>query len=77
MKYQLFPHIAERHPVLITLNEKRQPVNLHGVEATVEVEATGDKPPSKRTVKGATQSDLAYLFRNGHPFIIEVQETGK
>lgn len=77
MKYKVLPHIAEKHPVLITLNEKRQPVNLHGVDATVEVEATAEKPASKRTVKGATQADLAFFFKNGHPFITEVQEVGK
>jgi hypothetical protein len=77
MKYELKADAAERHPVLVTLNEKKQPVNLHGVDVTVDVPATAEKPASKRVAKGATQADLAYLYRKGHPFIIEVQETGK
>lgn len=77
MKYEIKAEIADKHPVLITLNEQRKPVNLYGVDAVVEVPGNGEAPPTKRTVKGATQADLAYLFKNGHPFIIQAQEAGK
>jgi hypothetical protein len=66
-------------PVSISLNEAGKPVNLMGTDVTVEMPGTADAPPTKRTAKAATQADLAYLFKQGHPFIIEsaVQENSK
>ena len=71
-KYEVNPAVAANNPIsLVTLNEQRKPVNLYGVEVVVDVAGDAQKPPTKRTVKGATQADLEYLFNSGNPLIIK------
>jgi hypothetical protein len=79
MKYEVKQEVAAMYPVSISLNEAGKPVNLMGTDVTVEMPGTADAPPTKRTAKAATQADFAYLFKQGHPFIIEsaVQENSK
>lgn len=71
MKYEVKQEIVSAFPISITLNEAGKPVNLMGVDVTVDVAGTAEAPPTKRVVKAATQADLAFLFKQGHPFIIE------
>lgn len=74
MKYEIKAEIAEKYPVLVTLNESGVPVNLMGVDISVDVPGNGEAPPKTRKAKAATQADLAYLYKSGHPFIIEVKD---
>lgn len=76
-KIILKPGVLEKSPTPVTLNKDGIPVCLTGETLTREVEATGDNPPVKRIVKGATQADLRWLFENGNPLLIEVEETAK
>jgi|688.fasta_scaffold1151155_2 hypothetical protein len=71
MKYEVKQEVLAMFPVSISLNEAGKPVNLMGTDVTVEMSGTADAPPTKRTARAATQADLAYLFKQGHPFIIE------
>lgn len=71
MKYEVKQEVASMFPVSITLNEAGKPVNLMGVDVAVDMPGTADAPPTKRVAKAATQSDFAFLFKQGHPFIIE------
>ena len=71
MKYEVKQEVLSMYPVSITINEAGKPVNLMGTDVTVEVAGTADAPPTKRVAKAATQADLAYFFKQGHPFIIE------
>jgi hypothetical protein len=79
MKYEVKQEVLSMYPVSITINEAGKPVNLMGTDIAVEVAGTADAPPTKRVAKAATQADFAYLFKQGHPFIVEsaVQENTK
>lgn len=69
MEYEIKQEVLSIHPQSIDLNEAGKPVNLMGFDVTVEIAGTADAPPTKRTAKGATQEDLAFFFRKGHPFV--------
>lgn len=51
-------------------------VALCGNKVTSKIPGNQAGPPTERTVRGATQSELKYLFEvERHPFIEEIEET--
>jgi hypothetical protein len=76
-KVQVKPSVAFAFPKCVTLNEQGNTIALTGGEFTEDVEGTATKPPQRRTIKAATQADLIYLFKKGHPFLEEVEDTAK
>lgn len=72
--YAVKQEILEQYPELVTLNEAGKPVNLAGKRIEKEMPGNAENAPKKRVVEAATQKDLEYLFKQGHPFIIQVQD---
>lgn len=79
-KYQVKAAILEKNPDAVTLVKResgRVAVALGGKDITVQVGASKSGPAITRTVKGATQIDLKYLFEiEKHPFVEEVDDAG-
>lgn len=79
-KYQVKTSFLDKKPDAVTLVKRESgfvAVALGGKDITVQVGASKSGPPVTRTVKGATQSDLKYLFEiEKHPFVEEVDDAG-
>lgn len=60
--------LGANKPNLVTL-VNGTPVALHGKDITIEIPAQGNKLVTTRTIKGATQSQLEVLYKEGNPFI--------
>lgn len=70
MAYRVKEEALDLYPQLFTqVNGKR--VTLHGKDEKVLLPATRTKPAREVVVPMATQSDLAFLFKEGNPFIEE------
>lgn len=78
-RYQAKAAFLQKTPDAVTLVKRgndRVSVALSGKDVTVERAGTKSGPPISRTVKGATQEDLKYLFEiEKHPFVEEVEDT--
>lgn len=67
--------ILEKYPELVTLNEANKPVNLAGKRIEKQMPGDANNAPKVRIVEAANQKDLEFLFKKGHPFIVEVADT--
>ncbi len=78
-KYRVRPDFLAKYPDATTLVKTPEgnydSVALGGKSMSVPVKATKDVPAYTREVRGATQSDLEYLYKEGNPHIEQVIET--
>jgi hypothetical protein len=76
-RYRVKATFAAKKPdavTLVTRGNDKIAVALIGKDITVELKGTKSGPPITRTVPGATQEDLKYLFEiEKHPFIEEYE----
>lgn len=73
-KYAVDPAFAISYPNAVTLVDGVS-VALSGKDTTITKPGTATHPPSTRTVKGASQAQLKYLFEvERHPNVIEIDE---
>mgnify|MGYP001165753009 CR=1 FL=1 len=79
-KYQVKADKLARYPDAVTLvvrGTEKVAVALSGKSVTVTKKASKAGPEITKSVPGATQADLKYLFENEkHRFVEEVDEAG-
>jgi len=71
-KVQLKEGIAEKFVQSVTIIGGKA-VAIIGGPIVKEIQGDGTKPPQTRTIPAATQSELQFLFKEGHPFLEEVE----
>jgi hypothetical protein len=72
-KVQLKEGLAEKYPQSVTLVNGTKAVAIIGGPITREIPGDGVKPPQTRVIPAATQAELQLLFKEGHPFLEEVE----
>ena len=71
-KIQLKEGLSEKYPQSVTLVGAKS-VAIIGGPITREIPGDGTKPPQTRVIPAATQAELQLLFKDGHPFLEEVE----